>query len=154
MEVAMFRVSVWMTMGLMLFVALGCDNGEIRTVWIADVTPAVVPVGELIQVRGKGLSVLPEPVEDTDATTPPVETTPVEDEEPVGTVYTGPDAVLIGGVPAEVFARSDDRLDVRVPDVPPGPVFLVVWSNGIASNAATLTIVPTSAEDPSASSRP
>jgi len=54
-----------------------------------------------------------------------------------------PHSVLVGGVSAVVYARDDDCLVLQVPDLDPGPHFVVVWTDGIASNAFPINVAAT-----------
>jgi uncharacterized protein (TIGR03437 family) len=113
---------------LALFWALiGCSSDEeVRPVWIDSVEPASAPAGAWVRLDGKGFG---EPADDLTI------------EGPV--IYHGTNAVLVGGIESPVALRQDRTVQVQLPaELPPGPYYVVVWTEGIGSNAYPIRIVP------------
>lgn len=126
----------------------GCQDAPVRPVWVASVSPStIVPACAHITLLGSGLAPTPPEPSSADALsaapTPAPATPDAECPTPPGKPGADEalDAVLVRGVAAYVTLRTDGRIDLIVPDLTPGPAFLVVWSAGTASNAVPLTIV-------------
>ena len=108
----------------------GCEGEGVRAVWISEVSPSVVAPGDVVHVRGSGL---------TGAQIPAFRKT-----DTGGNVLLGLDAVLVAGEPAEVLRLADDRIELRVPAAAaPGAAWVVVWAGGTASNAVPIHILGT-----------
>lgn len=103
-----------------------CESEEVRPVWISSASPSDIQVNHVIELRGRGFG---EPAEGLV-------------EEGAIVAYQGTYAVLVGGVSAGVVERKDDRLRVVIPELEPGPTWIVVWTEGKASNAYPITIGP------------
>ncbi len=117
----------------------GCESDGTRSVWIADATPTAAPAGGMLRLTGLGFGtarVVDDalPSEDLDEVT--------ENALADGVIFKGLDAITVGGVAARVFLRRDGRIDLQVPDVPAGSAFVVVWTQGVASNAFPVRILP------------
>ncbi len=118
-------------------IGLGCSSESVRTVWIADAhteTGGTASPGMRVQLVGKGFGHV-QVLEDScrlealaDAGGQPAQPLPF------------PHAVTLGDVAAPVFSRRDDCLVLEVPEVQPGPHFIVVWTGGVASNAFPITV--------------
>lgn len=105
----------------------GCEGEDLRPVWISDVTPRVAAPGDVLHVRGSGLAgggVMAGKPADAG-----------------GVLLEGTIAVLVGGQPSVVLYRADDRIDLRVPEVPGGAAYVVVWTGGTASNAFPIHVL-------------
>lgn len=116
----------------------GCGEDGIRDVWIMDASPRVAPPGGRVTLVGTGFgtarAVADEAARDLDRVTAAA----LES----GVVFEGIDAITVGGVPARVFLRRNGRVDLELPDLPEGSAFVVVWTQGIASNAFPIRVLP------------
>ncbi len=110
----------------------GCSDGlqdVDREVYIVAVEPKVFITGDSVIIYGRGLGgsnvtdgrndeTQPVVLDGSQCRLPPIE-----------------DSVLIGGIEADVCYRDYGRIDIRVPELPPGPHYLVIRSAGRLSNA-------------------
>ena len=111
--------------------------------WIAAVDAPITTPRARITLTGKGF-LLPSPVADAaDAERTDTAAAPETDEPAEPILYEGEDAVTVGGIPARVHLRRDDRIDLEVPRLDAGPHLIVVWSGGTASNAFPIRILET-----------
>ena len=106
-----------------------------RDVFIVSAEPQVISAGATLIIYGRGLGLGTSNASDLLAE---------ESREmvPVGScqLAAASDEVLVGGVPASVCYRADDRIDIRIPDIPSGPRLLVVRANGYLSNAVVIHV--------------
>ena len=117
---------------VLLTTVWGCSDGlqdVDREVYIVAVEPKVFITGDSVIIYGRGLGgsaaadvrddeTQPVALDGSQCRLPPIE-----------------DAVLIGGIEADVCYRDYGRIDIRVPELPPGPHYLVIRSAGRLSNA-------------------
>lgn len=111
--------------------------------WIAGVDAPMTTAQARITLTGRGF-LLPSPVvqtSDAERVDVPVVAEGEEPEEP--TLTEGEDAVVVGGIPARIYLRRDERIDLEVPRLSAGPHLIVVWSGGTASNAFPIRVLET-----------
>ena len=116
--------------------SVGCDSGELRPVWIAQVSPGPETAsGALLSLRGQGFGSADIPVDIT-----AVRTGDAGSLAEAGELFAEENAVYVGGEPARVLLRRDSRIDLIVPDLPDGPAFVLVRTEGISSNAYPIRV--------------